>query len=60
MATVFLILGFVIACGLGITWDYYKPARFRTSYRNVDERRSDGGGYISDNDCGGDGGGGGD
>lgn len=57
METALLIVGFIVACCIGIAWDYYKPARFRTSYRNVDKKHGDSGssGFF-DGDCGDDGG----
>lgn len=58
METFLLIIAFIVACVLGIAWDYYKPARFRTTYRNVDKKGSgDSGSSSFDSDFDGDGGG---
>ncbi|KEJ88882.1 hypothetical protein [Sulfitobacter donghicola] len=59
MEVALAIIGFVIFCGVGIAWDYYKPSRFRRGYHNT---KSGGGtGYFGDSDGGSDGGcGGGD
>ena len=59
METALIILGFVVFCGAGIAWDYYKPTRFRTTYRSVTNRGTGSGGYSLDSDCGGDSGDGG-
>ena len=40
MLTVGLILAAVVLGAAGIAWDFYKPSRFRTSYRNVASRHS--------------------
>ncbi|MBB3993152.1 hypothetical protein GGR95_000780 [Sulfitobacter undariae] len=69
METALIIIGFIVLCIIGIAWDYYKPARFRSSYRNVKTRGEIGGGtggsggsdWSGDNwggDCGGGDGGG--
>jgi len=54
------IIVFIAVCAALMFWDYYKPARFRTSYRNVAKKGSDRGGLFlsGDSDGGGDGGGG--
>jgi len=68
METALVIIGFIVLCIIGIAWDYYKPARFRTGYRNVKIRGESGGsrnsgssGWSGDSwggDCGGGDGGG--
>lgn len=56
-----MIVGFIVVCGLGIAWDYYKPARFRGGYHKVGSTKNNGGGFSgsssSSSDGGGDGGG---
>jgi hypothetical protein len=55
------ILLFIAVCGALMLWDFYKPARFRTTYSNVDKRtRSGDGGGTGWFDSDGDGDGGGD
>jgi hypothetical protein len=53
METALIIVGFIVLCGVGIAWDYYKPSRFRTGYHNV---RKNSGGITgdsgSDDSCG--------
>lgn len=34
------VLGFIVFCGLGIAWDFYKPTRFRRGYHNISANRS--------------------
>jgi hypothetical protein len=52
MEMALIILAFIVFCGAGIAWDYYKPSRFRTGYHNV---RKNNGGDVggTDSDCGG-------
>lgn len=56
MEVVIAIILFIVGCAGLMLWDYYKPARFRTTYRNVAERRRWTGdfGYRGDGDGGGD------
>jgi hypothetical protein len=53
METALIIVGFIVLCGVGIAWDYYKPSRFRTGYHNV-KKNSGGitGDSGSDDSCG--------
>ena len=46
MEVALAILAFIAICAGLMVWDYYKPARFRTTYSNVDKdkRNSDTGG----------------
>mgnify|MGYP007055198959 CR=1 FL=1 len=48
MEMALIILGFIVFCGAGIAWDYYKPSRFRTGYHNV--KKNNDGGYFGSND----------
>lgn len=47
MELALIILAFIVFCGMGIAWDYFKPSRFRTGYHNV---RKNVGGYLGGND----------
>ena len=39
MEIVLAIILFIVVCGVLMFWDYYKPARFRTTYANVHKHK---------------------
>lgn len=64
MEIVIAIVLFIAFCAALMLWDYYRPARFRTTYATMDKRKTSGdtggGGWFDSDGCGDGGDGGGD